>query len=66
MLIRYSLYCEYNVENGSSISFLSEWEIDDKVSLLKLEYKESMVGKIRSSTLKKHEESSVFIYSRVV
>ena len=65
MLICYSLYCEYNVENSSSISFPSERETDDKVSHFKLEYKESKVGKIRSPTLKKHEESSIFIYSRV-
>ena len=32
MLICYSLYCEYIVENGSSILFLSEQEIDDKVN----------------------------------
>ena len=36
MLICYSLYCKYIVENGSSISFPSEQEIDDKVSQIEL------------------------------
>ena len=36
MLICYSLYCKYIVENGSSILFRSEREIDDKVSQIEL------------------------------